>query len=73
MPGEGGGQKRILLNGENTLASTGRRIEASVVTLLSSVFCFAFLHKRRTLGGWLILDEKGTLQIVTYAVLAVTR
>lgn len=37
MPGEGGGQKRILLKGENTLASTGRRIEASVVTLFSVI------------------------------------
>ena len=37
MPGEGGGQKRILLNGENTLASTGSRIGASVVTLLSVI------------------------------------
>lgn len=37
MPREGGSQKRILLNGENTFASAGRRIEASVVTLLSVI------------------------------------
>lgn len=37
MPGEGGGQKEILLNGENIFASTGRRTEASMVTLLSVI------------------------------------
>lgn len=35
MPGKSGSQKEILLNGENTFASAGRRTEASVITLLS--------------------------------------
>jgi len=35
MPREGGGQMEILLNGENTFVSVCRRIEASMVTLLS--------------------------------------